>query len=107
MNVLKEATVTEIGNIVINGVLGSITNMLQKQLNYSVPTYMETTLGQLLDLDNAQDSDFILWAQTKCTIAEFNTAGDILLMFGVRDLKLLQTALDALLGTQKSSHALA
>jgi chemotaxis protein CheC len=96
INVMKEATLTEIGNILINGVMGSITNVLDQQLFYTVPTYLETTLGRLLDMDGGDSTEYMLWAQTKCTIEDFNTGGEVLLMFGVRDLYLLQSALEAL-----------
>lgn len=104
INVMKEATLTEIGNILINGVMGSITNVLNQQLIYTVPTYLETTLGNLLEMDRDETSDYILWAQTKCTIEDFDTGGEVLLMFGVRDLYLLQSALEALTSSATTVH---
>jgi chemotaxis protein CheC len=38
---VKIGTLTEVGNIVINGVLGSISNLLKQQMNYRLPIYFE------------------------------------------------------------------
>jgi len=35
---VKIGTLSEVGNIVINGVMGAISNVLQQRLNYSIPT---------------------------------------------------------------------
>lgn len=104
LDVLKEATLTEVGNILLNGVMGTVVNVLNQPLTYSVPTYIEASMENLLEMDSSQASEYILWTQTQCTIEEFNTTGVILLMFGVRDLILLQSALAELTGATPSSH---
>ncbi len=42
MDALRAGTFCEVGNIVLNGVMGSISNMLNFDFDYSVPEYLET-----------------------------------------------------------------
>lgn len=93
---LKEATLTEIGNIVLNGVMGSLSNILQHQITYAVPFYQETSLQELIRATPSDSSEIILWAQTRFSIAEFDISGDILLMLGVSDMGLLLNSIDTL-----------
>ena len=51
MDALRAGTLTEIGNIVLNGVIGSIANLLKLTFDYSVPIYLEDTLDDENNLD--------------------------------------------------------
>ena len=93
MDSLREATLTEIGNIVLNGVMGSLANILKHQIIYSVPFYQETSIQGLLQPTPSDSAEIILWAQTQFTIEEYDLTGDIMLMFGVPDLGLLVNAI--------------
>jgi chemotaxis protein CheC len=44
---IRSGTLCEIGNIVLNGLMGSISNVLKMNLKYSVPTYLEGKIGNL------------------------------------------------------------
>ncbi|MDH5562277.1 MAG: chemotaxis protein CheC [Nitrospirota bacterium] len=105
MDSLREATLTEIGNIVLNGVMGSLANILKHQLIYSVPFYQETSIQELLQPTPSDSSEIILWAQTQFTIQEYNLTGDIMLMFGVPDLGLLVSAVSETLFSSTGPHA--
>lgn len=104
MDSLREATLTEIGNIVLNGVMGSLANILNQQIIYSVPFYEETSLQNLLNPTTVDSSDIILWAQTHFTIEEYNLTGDIMLMFGIPDLGLLIHAVTQMMHATSSPH---
>jgi len=104
MDSLREATLTEIGNIVLNGVMGSLANVLNQQIVYSVPFYEETSLQGLLKPTIADSSEIILWAQTHFTVEEYDLTGDIMLMFGVPDLGLLIHAVTKLMHATSSPH---
>ena len=105
MDSLRESTLTEIGNIVLNGVMGSLANILKHQLIYSVPFYQETSIQELLQPTPSDSSEIILWAQTQFTIQEYNLTGDIMLMFGVPDLGLLVSAVSETLFSSTGPHA--
>lgn len=80
---LKVGTLTEIGNIVVNGVMGSIGNVLNQQLMYSTPSYMENTLPNLMTFNVPDSRALVLMAQTRFDIEEKNIEGEIILTFGV------------------------
>ena len=50
LNAVMAGTLNEIGNIVINGVIGTIGNILAKPFDFSVPNYVEGKLQELLQL---------------------------------------------------------
>ncbi len=105
LNSLKEATLTEIGNIVLNGVMGSLANVLNNQLIYSVPFFQETSLQGLLRPSASDLSEMTLLAHTQFIIEDYNISGDIMLMLGVKDLTLLLHAVSGLLDSPKSLYA--
>ncbi len=105
MDSLREATLTEIGNIVLNGVMGSLANVLNHQIIYSVPFYQESSLQGLLQPTTSDSSDILLWAQTQFTIEEYDLTGDIMLMFGVPDLGLLIQAVNEFMQPTIAAHA--
>ena len=105
MDSLREATLTEIGNIVLNGVMGSLANILKHQIIYSVPFYQETSIQGLLHPTPSDSSEIILWAQTQFTIQEYDLTGDIMLMFGIPDLGLLINAVSEIANSTAETHA--
>ena len=105
MDSLREATLTEIGNIVLNGVMGSLANILQHQITYSVPFYQEISLQEFLRSAPSDSTEMVLWAQTHFTIKEYDLTGDIMLMFGIPDLGLLMNAVSHLPHSTTMLHA--
>ncbi|MCG8362236.1 MAG: chemotaxis protein CheC [Pseudanabaenales cyanobacterium] len=81
---LKIGTLTEVGNIVINGVMGCISNMLTQPLHYSVPVYLEEDIKHLASLKEEVNSNItVLLAQASFDVEELQITGDIVLFFGV------------------------
>ena len=80
---LRIGALTEVGNIVLSGVMGSISNVLKEHLTYSIPTYMENTIEHLMYLrDHDTDDDpTIVLAHTRFSIELFRIEGDIILLF--------------------------
>jgi chemotaxis protein CheC len=105
LNSLKVPILTEIGNIVLNGVVGSLSNGLQHRITYSVPFYHETSLQRLIQATPSDSSEIILWAQTRFTIEEYDISGDIMLMLGIPDMRLLLNAIDTLTHPVTPHHA--
>ena len=89
---LKIGTLTEVGNIVINGVMGSIANMLTQPLHYEVPTYAEEDVTHLMPRERA-DSTVIL-AQARFNVEELQVQGDIILFFNFGSFDMLVAAID-------------
>ena len=95
---IKIGTFTEIGNIVLNGVMGSIANMVDQEMSYSVPTYEETTISNLLGVDDSESDKTILMAQTRFIIEQLEIDGDFTLLFKVDSPDVLVKIVDAMIG---------
>jgi len=98
LNSMKVATLTEIGNIVLNGVMGSITNVLTGSITYSVPTYSELSVTNLVQSSQQEGSSVVLWAQTRFTVEEYDLSGDIFLVFDSNRFDAILNAVDAMTG---------
>jgi chemotaxis protein CheC len=95
---VKIGTLSEVGNIVINGVMGAISNVLQQRLNYSIPNYTEGTIGTLLTSGGLAVDTVVLLAQTRFIIERLHIEGDIILIFNVSSFDALLTAINQLAG---------
>jgi chemotaxis protein CheC len=99
LDAVKIGTLSEVGNIVINGVMGSVSNLLGHHLRYAIPVYSEDTIQNLL-MQNWQgyiDTIFLL-AQTCFEIKQLSIMGDIILIFEVSSFGALVDAIDRELG---------
>lgn len=92
---LKIGTLSEVGNIVINGVMGSIGNVLDRVLNYAVPCYAEEPVEQLLPIQHSENNAAVLLAQARFHIEELPVQGDIILYFEVGSFEALLEAIEA------------
>jgi chemotaxis protein CheC len=95
LDAVKIGTLSEIGNIVINGVMGSISNLLRHQMDYKIPSYLENTIENLLlsDYPVTNETVFLL-AQARFTIEQMEITGDIILIFEMRSFDALLEAID-------------
>ncbi len=75
---LRSGTLAEVGNILLNGVMGSLSNMLASTLDYSVPIYQEVPVQDLL---GHQEAEAVLIARANFYIDELCIEGNILLFF--------------------------
>ena len=81
MNELKSGTLVEVGNILINGVMGSMANMLGASLRYTVPDYLEC---EAMNLVKGESEDgCLLLAEASFVIDDLRVQGNILLFFQV------------------------
>lgn len=92
---LKISTLSEVGNMVINGVMGSISNVLDQPLDYAVPYYAEEEIEELLLKEQSLDYGTVLLAPAHFSIEELQIQGDIMLFFDVGSFKLLLNAIAA------------
>ena len=96
LDLFKIGTLTEVGNIVLNGVMGSISNMLKKKMSYSVPTYMEDKFIYLLPIQEERSKTAVLLGETRFTVEELQLQGDIILFFSLGSFDVLMNSLDNL-----------
>ncbi|HTL90337.1 MAG TPA: chemotaxis protein CheX [Leptolyngbya sp.] len=95
LDAVKIGTLTEIGNIVINGVVGSLSNLLKQNMQYTLPTYLEDTLEYLLTVDALPDRESVfLLAQAKFEIQQLEIMGEIILIFEMSSFEALLECID-------------
>lgn len=79
---IRAGTLCEIGNIVINALIGTVVNLLRAQLSYTVPLYSEGSLGDLLGR-LTRDAEIILVVRTRFEIEHFSIDGDLLVFLSL------------------------
>jgi len=96
LDALRIGTLTEVGNIVINGVMGSIANVLKQRLHYSLPTYIDDTIKALIALNRFKEDATIVMARAHFRVEAWQIDGSIVLWFEVGSLDALLDAIDEL-----------
>lgn len=82
---------SEVGNIVLNGVLGSMANLLEAHLDYSVPDFfVDRSVSQLVG-DNSQSAkpSSVLIADTEFNVLSEDIQGSVVLAFEIGSLESL------------------
>jgi chemotaxis protein CheC len=93
LDAVRIGTLSEIGNILINSVIGSISNVLNQRLDYAIPSYIEDTVENLINVGDNQQENTILLAQTQFFIEQLQIRGDIILVFEVGSFDVLLDAI--------------
>jgi len=88
---IRAATLEEAGNILLNGVIGSISNLLREDIAFSVPYYSEGGLPAGL---GGEGAIHVIFARARFNMDEHEIQGEILLFLGVGYLEALVLALD-------------
>lgn len=96
MDSIRAGTLSEIGNIVLNAVMGTISNLLCFKLRYSVPSYTEGDFNSLLPIHPTMPDTTVVVIQTRFTVEKLEVEGSIILFFEVG-------SFDKLLGELKTS----
>jgi len=87
-------TLSEVGNIIINSVMGSITNFFNQRLNYSVPHYAANAMHNLV-ANHITEADYsIILAKAYFSIENLKIEGEFVLIFGVGSLEALLQAIE-------------
>jgi chemotaxis protein CheC len=97
---IRTGTLTEVGNIVLNGVMGVIGNELEQHIQYSVPTYIENPIEILLTDSQLNSRATVIWTQTQFTIEQYQIDSNIILLFEAGSFEALLAALDQAMGIQ-------
>jgi chemotaxis protein CheC len=65
---MKIGALTEVGNIVLSGIMGAMSNLLQQDFEYLLPNYLEDSVDQLLEIQGYHSNHTILLAQNSFNI---------------------------------------
>ncbi len=93
---LRTGTLNEVANMLLNGVMGSIANIIKEDFNYSIPKYFEDTLDNLL-FDQNPDDKIVLFCETHFIVENTNIEGDIIVLLELFYFESLKLELDRLL----------
>jgi chemotaxis protein CheC len=91
---LRSGALTEVGNILINSVIGTLSNVLERPLRYSTPVYEEEPMMDLLMKQERKDP-LILLAKTTFVIRQMQIEGNLLLLFELESFDSLMNAVEA------------
>jgi chemotaxis protein CheC len=82
---VRTGTLMEIGNIVINGILGTVSNILKCNLHFSLPEYRDINkIMELIRSDDFKDHEgFIVFAEANFSIRALQVSGFIVILFEV------------------------
>lgn len=84
---------TEVGNIVLNSIMGTISNYLKIRFDYQIPVFQNKLTRESLEtLKNSRDT--ILLADTRFIAEEHSIQGDIALIFSMQSMQDLTTLMD-------------
>ena len=77
---LEELTMKEVGNIVVNSIMGTIGNHLKTKITYSVPCYGIQSISQLQNTLDEENHSTILFSKTKFSAQTIKIKGHFILM---------------------------
>ncbi len=90
---MHSGTLTELGNILINSVVGAIANLLDLPLRYSLPVYAEERVMDLLDAHRSESFPVVIVARARFEIRQSQVEGNLLLLFEMNSFEGLLRAL--------------
>lgn len=93
---IRIGTLTEIGNIVLNSLVGTISNLLKMSLTYTLPSYIEGEIDKILMADLYQTNRYCILARTTFIITELEIVGDFVLVVEIESLERLLKAIENL-----------
>lgn len=95
---IRAATLEETGNIILNGVVGSISNLLQGKISFSIPYYSEQggLPARFAGTDKVSPAH-VVFARARFGVAQQEIEGEIFLFFEMGSLESLVAALDRLI----------
>jgi chemotaxis protein CheC len=77
--------ITELGNIILNSIMGTISNFLSIHFDFSLPIY-ESEFRNNIPPNHDSETDIILLANTRFTAESVSIEGDIALLFSLKSL---------------------
>ncbi|NCC49766.1 MAG: chemotaxis protein CheC [Spartobacteria bacterium] len=93
MDVLRSSTLLEIGNVLLNSVMGTLGNLLEAPLTFIFPEYIECDLDDLVKPD--QTGGRYVIADTHFMVESREIEGNIILVFEISSFETLKAALNS------------
>jgi len=88
----REGALCELGNMIINNLMGSIANFLEETVHYFLPEYKEGPFESILQEKSNKEGTSVCVANTTMSIEELEVHGNLIVIFKVGHLtKLLDS----------------
>lgn len=92
-NQIKTNILTEIGNVILNALIGTLSNLLKTRMRYTIPQYFECEPNQLID-NNLTASNYVIYAETHFRVVNEDITGSFILFLEVGSFERLSTMLN-------------
>jgi chemotaxis protein CheC len=102
LDTLRSGTLTEVGNVLVNSVLGTLANLLDKPLRYSSPAFEEGSALALVTTQVRSSEPLLLLVRTGFHIRGMEIEGNLLLLFELSSFDALLAGLEARLGSGRA-----
>ncbi len=88
---IRSSTLLEIGNIVINAIMGTIGNLLKSNLEFLLPEYQKSKDFRkfFINTDKSNQQSLVVLAETNFSLEKLKVDGFILLIFEVKAIDFL------------------
>lgn len=94
---IRSGVLNEVGNIVTNAVMGSVSNMLDVEISYIVPYFEEGTMSRVIQKGLDKEDGVILFAQADFTIDKLEVHGSFAIFFEMNTFRSLIEKIDQLM----------
>lgn len=88
--------IKEVGNVIINNVMGSVADFLKDTVDFTLPGYAKGTAGDVLKIFAPSKEEVILFVQATMKVRKFETKADLLLFVHLESFSKLLSAIDRL-----------
>ncbi|WP_245611484.1 chemotaxis protein CheC [Methanolacinia paynteri] len=89
LDAMKVEVLKEVGNILVSGVMGSISNVLKTSLSYSIPVYSESEIEDLIRSCKKFTEEFIIIGRANFIIRDLEISGNIIMILEMGSLERL------------------
>ncbi|MCK5119616.1 MAG: chemotaxis protein CheC [Candidatus Latescibacteria bacterium] len=95
LDAVRSGVLTEVGNIVINAILGTMGNLLQTSLEFSLPEYRQIRIIEFMSPKSVDNQNgFIILAEASFEIETLRINSYLLLIFELTSIDLLMSMID-------------
>ncbi len=91
---VKEGTITEVGNIIINGLLGSISNFLEETMDFTLPIYEEVHVNNIKSDEDDSQFQVTIICKTKFIVQDLHVEGHFMMCINVNAVDKLLALID-------------
>ena len=98
LDAIRAGTLCEVGNIVINALIGTLSNVLNLSLEYTVPAFLEGDAVRLVADVGVLENNVVLLAETEFLVETKSLRGTIAVFFSMESFEVLRRAVAAYAG---------